>query len=402
MSVRCVPYAGRMVESPPLHDPAFWAGDPYPWFAALRSEDPVHLVDGPAGRFWAVTRHADVLAISKNPVTFCSGKGVLLTDLTRPMLSTDSILYLDPPQHSKHRKLVSPSLSVRRVAELEGRVRSIVTELLDAVPADEAVNVVDALAAPLPLMVIAELVGVPRSDLADFRRWSDAVIEAASEFTEEVMLLAAELFGYIDAIVQDRHKRSKDDLVSVLAHGTVDGEAVSDVDINMFVLSLLVAGNETTRTLISNGLLALHRHPDQRALLAADRSAIPDGVEELLRWEAPIMSFCRTATRDAELSGTRIAEGDYVVMLYQSANRDEAAFGPTADQLDVTRSPNPHTSFGYAEHYCLGAGLARLEARILFEELLARWPDYEVAGDVVRQPSRLVRGITDLPLVLQP
>lgn len=391
-----------MVDSPPLHDPEFWAGDPYPWFAALRAEDPVHLVDGPAGRFWAVTRHADVLAMSKDPATFCSGKGVLLTDLTRPMLSTDSILYLDPPKHSKHRKLVSPSLSVRRVAELEDRIQAIVTELLDAMPTGEPVNVVDALAAPLPLMVIAELVGVPRSDLEDFRRWSDAIIEAASEFTDEAMQLAAELFGYIDAIVQDRHKLAKDDLVSVLAHGMVDGEAVSDLDINMFVLSLLVAGNETTRTLISNGLLALHAHPDQRALLAADRAAIPDGVEELLRWEAPIMSFSRTATRNTELSGTAIAEGDYLVMLYQSANRDEAAFGPTADQLDVTRSPNPHTSFGYAEHYCLGAGLARLEARLLFEGVLARWPSFEVAGDVVRQPSRLVRGITDLPLVLQP
>ncbi len=391
-----------MVDSPPLYDPDFWAGDPYPAFAALRAEDPVHLVDGPAGRFWAVTRHADVLAISKDPATFCSGNGVLLTDLTRPVLSTDSIIYLDPPKHSKHRKLVSPSLSVRRVAELEDRIRAMVIELLDEMPIDTPINVVDALAAPLPLMVIAELVGVPRSDLDDFRRWSDAVIQAATEFTDEVVALSAELFGYIDAIVQDRHKLAKDDLVSVLAHGMVDGEAVSDVDINMFVLSLLVAGNETTRTLISNGLLALHAHPEQRALMASDGAAIPDGVEELLRWEAPIMSFCRTATQDTELSGTAITEGDYVVMLYQSANRDEAAFGPTADQLDVTRSPNPHTSFGYAEHYCLGAGLARLEARIVFEELLARWPDYEVAGDAVRQPSRLVRGITDLPLVLQP
>ncbi len=391
-----------MVDSPPLHDPEFWAGDPYPWFAALRADDPVHLVDGPAGRFWAVTRHADVLAMSKDPATFCSGKGVLLTDLVRPVLSTDSIIYMDPPQHSKHRKLVSPSLSVRRVAELEDRIRAIATELLDAVPADAPVNIVDAFAAPLPLMVIAELVGVPRSDLGDFRRWSDAAITAASDSTDKSMHEAAELFGYIDAIVQDRHQLAQDDLVSLLAHSTVDGEAVSDLDINMFVLSLLVAGNETTRTLISNGLLALHQHPDQRALLAADRAAIPDGVEELLRWEAPIMSFCRTATRDTELSGTPIAEGDYVVMLYQSANRDESVFGPTADRLDVTRSPNPHTSFGYAEHYCMGAGLARLEARILFEELLARWPAYELAGDVVRQPSRLVRGITDLPLILQP
>lgn len=391
-----------MPQSPPFHDPDFWAGDPYPALAVLRADDPVHRYDGPAGQLWAVTRHADVLAVSKDPVTFCSGKGVLLTDLTRPLLSTESILYLDPPQHSKHRKLVSPSLSVRRVAELEDRVRAIAVGLLDAMKGQDVVDVVEALSVPLPLMVIAELVGVPKSDLADFRRWSDAMIEAASEFTDESLALAAELFVYIDAIVQDRHNAAKDDLVSVLAHGMVDGEAVSDLDINMFVLSLLVAGNETTRTLISNGLLALAAHPDQRALLTDDPSTIPVAVEELLRWEAPIMSFCRTATRDTELSGTKIAEGDFVLMLYQSANRDESVFGPTADQLDVTRTPNPHTSFGYAEHYCLGAGLARLEAKIVFEELLARWPAYEVAGAVERQPSRLVRGITQLPLALQP
>jgi cytochrome P450 len=390
-----------MPASPPLHDPMFWAGDPYPVFAELRRHDPVHRYEGEAGAMWAITRHADVQAVSKDPATFCSGKGVLLTDLTRPVLSTDSVLYLDPPLHAKRRKLVSPSLTVRRVADLEDRIREIVRELLDDLPTDEPVDIVDHLSVPLPLRVIAELVGVPPSDLADFRRWSDAMIDAASDYTDESLALAAELFVYIDAIVQARHRDARDDLVSVLAHGTVDGEKVSDEDINMFVLTLLVAGNETTRTLISNGLLALHEHPHQRAILASDPARIPDGVEELLRWEAPIMSFCRTATRDTELSGTKIAAGDYVVLLYQSANRDEAVFGPTADQFDVTRNPNPHLSFGYAEHYCMGAGLARLEARVLFEELLARWPAYEVAGPVERLPSRLARGILHLPLVLQ-
>lgn len=390
-----------MPGSPPFHDPAFWAGDPYPAFAELRATDPVHRYDGEAGALWAITRHADVLAVSKDPATFCSGRGVLLTDLTRPVLSADSIIYLDPPQHSKHRKLVSPSLSVRRVAELEDRVRSIVTELLDGLDPTGVIDAVEAIAMPLPLMVIAELVGVPGQDLADFRRWSDAMIDAASDFTDAALLLAAELFGYIDAIVQERHAEPRDDLVSVLAHGSVDGERVSDLDINMFVLTLLVAGNETTRTLIANSLDVLARHPDQRRLLAGEPARLPVAVEELLRWEAPIMSFCRTATRATELSGTRIEAGDYVLLCYQSANRDEDVFGPTADRLDVTRSPNPHTSFGYAEHYCLGAGLARLEARVLFEELLARWPDYELAGPLERLPSRLARGVVRLPLALE-
>lgn len=391
-----------MTEPIPLHDPQFWAGDPYPAFVQLRANDPVHRYDGPAGTMWALARHADVQAVSKDPATFCSGKGVLLTDLTRPALSTGSIVYLDPPTHAKHRKLVSPSLSVRRVAELEGVVRSIVTELLDQLDPSSPIDAVEAISIPLPLMVIAELVGVPRSDLADFRRWSDAMIEAASDHTDASLELGAELFVYIDAMVQQRRSEAQDDLVSTLAHGRVDGEAVSDLDINMFVLTLLVAGNETTRTLISNSLEVLARHPDQRQALAGDASLLPVAVEELLRWEAPIMSFCRTATRDTVVGDTAIAEGDYLLLLYQSANRDEAVFGPTAGTLDVTRNPNPHVSFGYAEHYCLGAGLARLEGRVLFEELLGRWPHYEIVGPIERMPSRLARGVTHLPVLLQP
>ncbi len=391
-----------MTPSPPFHDPHFWAGDPYPAFAELRASDPVHRYEGEAGQFWAITRHADVLAISRDPATFCSGKGVLLTDLTNPAVSADSIIYLDPPQHAKHRKLVSPSLSVRRVAELEDRVRAIVTELLDALEPTEELDVVEAVSIPLPLRVIAELIGVPREDMADFRRWSDAMIAAASKPTRETIALGAELFTYIDAVVRERYGEPRNDLVSVLAHGTVDGESLNELEINMFVLTLLVAGNETTRTLISNGLEVLARHPDQRALMAKDPTTIAIAVEELLRWEAPIMSFCRTATRDTEIGGTPIAEGDHVLLCYQSANRDEVVFGPTADQLDVARDPNPHVSFGYAEHYCLGAGLARLEGRVLFEELLARWPDYEVTGPMERLPSRLARGVVHLPVVLQP
>lgn len=391
-----------MPSSPPLHDPAFWSGDPYPAFAELRATDPVHRYHGPAGELWAVTRHADVLTVSKDTSSYCSGKGVLLTELTRPLVSTDSIIYKDPPQHSKHRKLVSPSLSVRRVAELEGRVREIVTELLDAVDPTEVLDAVEAISIPLPLLVIADLIGVPREDLADFRRWSDAMIAATTELTPETMTLSAELFVYTEEVVRQRFAEPRGDLVSTLAHGSVDGESLSDADINMFVLTLLVAGNETTRSLISNSLDVLARRPDQRRLMAQDASLLPTAVEELLRWEAPIMSFCRTATRDTELSGTPIAEGDHMLLCYQSANRDEAVFGATADRLDVTRTPNPHTSFGYAEHYCLGAGLARLEARVLFEELLGRWPDYELAGPIERLPSLLARGVVHLPVVLAP
>jgi cytochrome P450 len=391
-----------MVTSPPLHDPLWWAGDPYPEFAALRAHDPVHRYEGEAGELWMITRHADVQAISKDPATFRSGEGVLLTDLTRTALSTGSIIYLDPPVHSHHRKLVSPSLSVRRVAELKDRVRAIARDLLDAVDPTQVVDAVERLAVPLPILVIAELVGVPEEDTARFRHWSDAAIAAASDLTGEVITLVTELYGYIRDLVRDRQAEPAGDLVSVLAHGRVDGEALSDDDINGFVLTLLVAGNETTRTLISNGLHALATYPDQRRRLVDDPALIGCAVEELLRWEAPIMSFCRTTTRPVELGGKALAAGDYVLLCYQSANRDEATFGPTAGRLDVGRDPNPHLSFGYAEHYCLGAGLARLEGRVLLEEILARWPDYEPAGEIERLPSRLARGVAHLPVLLEP
>jgi cytochrome P450 len=386
----------------PLDDPAFYLGDPYPSYARLRAEDPVHRHHGHDGSFWAVTRHADVQHISKNPDLFCSGKGVLLTDLTRPVLSTDSIIYLDPPLHSSHRKLLSPSLTVRRVSDLEPRIRELAVELLDAIDPSGPVEAVDALASPFPLLVIAELLGVPREDFDRFRRWSDAMIDSASEFTDESLGLAAELFMYVSDVVEQRRAHPGDDLISVLLAARVDGEALEPVEINMFCMTLLVAGNETTRTLLANGLIALAEHPEQRKLLVDEPARIPTAVDELLRWEPPIMNFCRTATRDVELRGTTIAEGDYLVMFYGAANRDESVFGPTADVLDVTRDPNPQLSFGYGEHFCMGAGLARMEARVLLEELLARWPRYELAGEVERIPSRFVRGINRLPLALEP
>lgn len=391
-----------MTAAVPFSDPAFWSGDPYPTFAALRATEPVYRYEGPDGPFWAITRHADIQAISRDPATFTSQKGVLITDLTRPAVSTDSIVYSDPPEHQKRRKLVSPSLTVRRVAELEDRVREIAVDTLDAIDPSQVVDAVDALSMPIPVRVIAELLGVPPSDMDDFRRWSDAMIGAATEVTPEVMQLGAELFVYIADVVAARTEAPRDDLVSVLAHGTVDGESMTANEINMFVLTLLVAGNETTRSLLSNSLDVLARRPEQRQRMVDDPAILPTAVEELLRWEAPIVSFCRTATRDTVVGDTAIAAGDYVVLCYPSGNRDEAVFGPSADTLDVGRDPNPHLSFGYAEHYCMGAGLARLEARVTFEELLRRWPAWELAGEPERLQSRLARGIVHLPIVFQP
>lgn len=394
-----------VTESLALDDPAFYAGDPYPVYAALRAEgDGVHWFDAADGGFWAVTRHAHVQEVSRDPVRFRSGGGVLFADRSRTTAATDSVIYMDPPGHGRHRKLVSPSMTVRRVGALEPRVRTITVDVLDAIDVrrDEILDVVNDIAAPVPTLVIAELLGVPREDLAMFRRWSDTMIAAATEMTEDGLVQAAELFAYMGEIVEARRIEPRDDLISVLVSGEIDGERLTETDIGMFCMTLLVAGNETTRTLLSNGLLALAEHPDQRRRVLDGSADATTTIEELLRWEAPIQMMCRTANADTTIGDTNIREDDYVVLFYGSANRDEDVFGPTASSLDVGREPNPHLSFGYGEHFCLGAGLARLEGRVVLEEVLRRWPGYALAGDVERLPSLLVRGIERLPIALHP
>jgi cytochrome P450 len=385
--------------------PEFWSGDPHPVLDALRAEGPVVWVESEDGPFWAVTRHAEVVEISKHPDRFKSGDGVLLIDRLREAAGSDSLLYLDPPTHGHHRRLASPSLTVRRVAALEDRVRERAVALLDGIAAPgEPIDAVDEICAPLPMLVIADLLGVADSDIGDFRRWSDAAIAAGgSSPTAEELAAAGELFAFLREAVARRRASPTDDLLSVVVTSEIDGERLSELDAVMFGFTLLVAGNETTRNLLSNGLVALAEHPDQRAALAgADDAALTRGVDELLRWEPPIVVMGRTAVDDEVIGGVEVARGSYLALLYPSANRDETVFGPTATRLDVARDPNPHLAFGVGEHFCLGAGLARLEGRVLLGELLARWPGYEVAGPPVRLPSTLVRGIERLPVVLAP
>ena len=387
-----------MTAVPDITDPAFLAGDPYPALARLRQESPVHWHED--AQLWTVARHADVLTVSRDPETFCSGKGVLITGRDQPVTASDSILFLDPPEHQQHRKLVNPGFHLRRIAALEPRVRALATELIDAVEPNGTFEFVDKVAAPLPMLVIAELLGIPGADRERFRVWSDAIIAAATEPTEEALASAAELFEYFNAVIEERRKTPGDDMISVLVHGEVDGEKLTDWELLGFCMTLLVAGNETTRNLISGGVLALTQHPDQLGRLLTERGLVTAAVEELLRWGTPVAAFGRTATRDTEVGGTPIASGQFLVLLYTSANRDEAVFGPSADQLDITRHPNPHVAFGFGEHFCLGASLARLEVRVLLEELLPRFPRIELAGEVERLRSTLMRGIVKLPVTL--
>jgi len=308
-----------------------------------------------------------------------------------------SILHMDPPEHADYRKIVNREFTPRATGQLEPRVRDLVVGVLDELPRGEVLDFVDRVAVPIPVLVIAELLGVGDGDLADFRRWSDAMIEISDDPTPETFAVTVELFAYLDRTITERQANPRDDMISLLA-----ASGMTQQELVMFCLTLLVAGNETTRHLISGGAEALANHPDQRAHLAATPGDLPHAVEELLRWVTPIQAFGRTATVDLELNGASVAAGDFVVMLYASGNRDEAAFGPTADQLDVRRPVDTtHVAFGFGEHLCLGASLARLEARVVFEELLARFPDYQLAGVPELTASTLVRGARAMPVVLQ-
>ena len=380
-----------------LDDPRFYANDPEAVFAELRANDPVYWYD--EGSFWALTRHADVMAVSRDPQTFRSGAGVLMQDRTRQVTPDQSILFMDPPEHARYRKIVSTQFTSRRVAALEDRVRELTREVLAAVDPASEVDLVDALTSPVPMLVIAELLGIPADDRDRFRRWSDAMMDAATEMSQDALVQAAELYGYFNEHLAVRREQPGEDLLSRLVTAEVDGERLTEWELLGFCMTLLVAGNETTRNLLSGSLIALHEQPEQRSLVL---SGTARAVEELLRWVTPILLFARTATRDTDIGDRTISAGDFIVMMYASANRDESVFGPSADRLDVTRDPNPHLSFGFGEHFCLGAGLARLEARVVLEELLTRFPSYAITGEPDRVPSTLLRSVAKLPGVLAP
>jgi len=253
-------------------------------------------------------------------------------------------------------------------------------------------------AVQLPILVIAEMLGVPGSDLEQFRKWSDAAIEAASEASPASMAQAAELLTYFAAVLAERRTNPGAEILSALVTSQIDGEQLDEFDLLMFCMALLVAGNETTRNMLSQGTLALARNPGEMERLVADPTLVPRAVEEMLRFGSPILAFLRTASRDTELRGTKIAEGDRLFLLYASANRNERVFGEDAESFRIARDAAGHVAFGFGEHFCLGAALARLEVRVAFEEILRRWRRIELAGQPEAQPSLLVRGLVRLPV----
>lgn len=384
----------------PLVEDSFYAGDPFPQYARLRDEAPVAWNDTLG--FWAVSRWDDVMAVSTDPQTFCSGRGILVMEIGAHYDTPPTMMHTDPPEHTVYRKLVQPGFAPGRMRALEDDVRRRAKPLVDQIDPGRVVDFVETVSVPFPLFIISALLGMPDEDWPRFFEWSESVIPGATDWSEEKRAeLQADMHETLLATTMARRADPRDDLISVLAQVEIDGRRLSDAELTMFLVQLLVAGNETTRNLISGGLVELAERPGDWARLRRDRALVPTAVEEMLRWTTPVVSFMRTATRDTELGGQPVREGDPVLMLYASANRDERQFGPTADRFDAGRTPNQHVAFGFGTHFCIGATLARIEARALLDELLDRFETVELAGEVARSHSAVIAGVKQAPLVFR-
>jgi cytochrome P450 len=391
--------AGRLL------DPSLYSGgDPFELYAELRRTAPVCWVDREGGGFWAVMTHPEVASIGADPVRFCSSRGILTDEIGTSYDSPPTMMHTDPPQHTRYRRLVQPGFKPTLVRLMEAGVTAKALALLDPIRAGVAFDVVQDVSIPFPLQVICELLGVDGSQWPRFFDWSEAVIPGESEQSEEERAaLQLEMWEYLIGVADERRRAPADDLVSVLANVGSDpdaaGEELNEAELAMFLIQLLVAGNETTRNLISGGLVALAENPAQWEALRADPSLVPTAVEELLRWTTPVISFMRTATEATLVRGVSVAPGDPLLLVYASANRDEEVFGADAGEVRVDRHPNPHVSFGFGPHFCLGAALARLEGRVVLTELLARFSSVALAGEVERTPSPVIAGLRRAPIV---
>jgi cytochrome P450 family 142 subfamily A polypeptide 1 len=379
---------------------AFWAGDHHPTFEWLRREAPLYW----DGSLWGVTRYADLKAMAKDPGTFSNAGGIRPKQGALPMM-----IDMDDPAHLKRRKLVNKGFTPRRVRDSEPAVRQACTEILDAVIEAGSADLVRDIAAHLPMIMIGDALGVRPEHRADLLRWSDTMVTSLSTEATEADLEAAgvafgEYYAYASEVIAARHAEPGDDLMSILVHAEVDGDRLTDDDIIQESLLILIGGDETTRHVISGGVHQLLLHPDQWARVQDDPGTRPTAVEEMLRWVTPIKNMVRTATRDVELHGQVIEEGEELMLLYPSANRDETVFDDPLT-FDVGRTPNEHVAFGFGPHFCLGASLARLEITVMLEELVRRVPDLALAdpdAELEIRPANFVSGLEHLPVTFTP
>lgn len=372
----------------------------------LRAEDPVHWDE--KNQFWLVTKYEDVRHVSKNAHLFCSGHGVLPNSDEKV-----SIVTMDDPQHARMRAILSRGFTPRVVLHQEALVHRFMAEAIDAVIERGECDFVDDIAVPLPMRIIAHMVGFDDANLDDFRRWTDTMFQANGTTDMAVLERATAAFCEFSAqIVQaldDRRRRPREDMLSALIAAESEGVLhasdgrLQDDDLVMFCVLLITAGNETTRNSISRGVQTLIEHPQQRQRLLADRSLLPKAIEEILRWTSVLRCFRRTVTCDTELRGKKLREGDRVVVVYPSANRDDEAFADP-DTFRIDREPNDHVAFGFGPHFCMGANLARLEMRIAFDHILDRMPDLQFAPGTTPAPdvTVLTQGLAHLPVVFTP
>jgi cytochrome P450 len=375
--------------------------DPFPRYEALREHDPVHHEE--RGDHWVLSRFVDVWSAARDTATFSSADGLTTTYGERERIGLDAaspIVMMDPPEHTAFRRLVAAGFTPRRVADIEPRVRAFVRERLDLLDDAGTADVVEVLFKPLPSMVVAHYLGVPESDRDRFDRWTDAIVAAnalGDPFHAAQQL--GELFEYFTELIERRRVEPADDLVSQLVAVSDDPDAdLSILAVLGFAFTMVAGGNDTTTGLMGGSAELLTRHRDQRRLLVDDPSLVAGAVEELLRLTSPVQGLARTTTRDVELHGRVVPKGRKVLLLYASANRDPREFGPDAEQLDVTRPIDRMMTFGYGAHHCLGAAAARLQGRVALDELLARFPDFEVDVEAATfAPGHHVRRYATLP-----
>lgn len=406
------PDRGPIIEGIDVYDPDVYLarGIPHEDFTRLRAESPVYFHPETGGRgFWVLTKYEDVVKASTNPKLFSSSiGGTNIEDYEGDDLYAirQLMINMDPPQHHKFRRLVRTGFTPRMVRAMEPKVRNRVKEILDRISPWGECDFVREVAAELPLQVIAELIGVPQEERSLVFDWTNRLIGFDDpEFQtsiEDARIAAMEVWGYANNLVETRRGTEGDDLVRILMNAEIEGEKLTEMEFDAFFLLLSVAGNETTRNALSQGLLTLSQHPEQyEALKANPEELLPGAIDEILRWVSPVIYFRRTVTEDMELRGKQLKAGDKVCVFYGSANRDEDVFDNPLE-FDITRTPNDHLSFGIGEHFCLGASLARMEMQVLFEELFKRMPDIRITGEPVRLRSNFIHGLKSLPVAYTP
>lgn len=382
-------------------------GIPHEQFAWLRKNAPVFWHDHPdGGGYWALSRHADVVEVSRDFRTFSAERGFVMVDDLPPdilEMARNQLLGMDPPKHGPLRRAVITRFTSRMLEQLEPAVRRITREIMASARDAGEVNFVESLAGDLPTAVIGSLLDVPADMWPQIRRWSDLQTSATDPdlggTPEEVNEASVAMGTYGFQLASERKDQGGDDLISLLINQEVDGERVSEMEFASLFVQITVAGNETTRGLISSGMYELLQRPALYRQLAANPEQLPRAIEEMLRWTCPLHYFRRTATCDTRIGDQRIREGDRVVMLYSSANFDEDVFDNPL-RFDIGRDPNPHLAFGHGIHLCLGANLARLEARIFFEEFFRHFSGIELCGEPVYIRSNSIHGFKQMPVRL--